>query len=455
MFKGNNIRLLIAAGLVSLLAIFILQMLWMQKTIAVQETNIAIQNKEDSLSTVQFSQQVRIALKDVLEDIYTQKADSSDLFGAVKQLRTNYFVVDINEELYPYYLETLLKREFYNQGVEEDFQYGIYDCFSDSIVYGDLIRYKRASVNSSNEVVEPGGYTSKDSLSTSRIPEVSWKKDGHYFSVFFPNIVGNKIESQGELFSPVLYVLFIVIIVGLFFYFSVSLLMKQRRITNTKNDFINNMTHELKTPIATIGLSSEMLLKDIEKDNNYVSRYANIIYKENKRLENQVERVLNIAKLEKDELHLKNSKIDVHELLQEVADNFEFNQADAGGEIILNLHAEKFEIISDEVHLSNVLYNLIDNAIKYCENSPRIVCSTINEKNSLIVEIEDNGIGIPGDDLPHIFDKFFRVHTGNRHDVKGFGLGLFYVKTVIEAVGGNIQVKSELNKGTSFKIKLS
>ena len=162
-----------------------------KKTIAIQETNVEIQNKQDSLNLQQFTLRVRVALRDVLKEISVEKADSSDLFGAVRQLSTNHFVVDINEELYPYYLETLLKREFYNRGLEENFQYGIYDCFSDSIVYTNAIVY-----NKSLDPTVKSGYIEMDSTSQGKLPKLKWKNDGHYFTVFFQILSTKKLKQR-------------------------------------------------------------------------------------------------------------------------------------------------------------------------------------------------------------------------------------------------------------------
>jgi two-component system phosphate regulon sensor histidine kinase PhoR len=215
------------------------------------------------------------------------------------------------------------------------------------------------------------------------------------------------------------------------------------------------MTHELKTPISTIGLSSEMLLRsDLSNDPEKLKRYAGIIFKENKRLENQVERVLNVAKLDNEHLVLQKEKMDLHALLKDAKDNFMFNQLEQDGSIHLSLAAENAEIFADPVHITNVVYNLLDNAIKYCDKTPEIRVATRNERNGVILEFTDNGIGIKREDLKMIFDKFYRVPTGNIHNVKGFGLGLFYVKLIIDAHGGKIDVKSSLEKGTTFTIWL-
>jgi two-component system phosphate regulon sensor histidine kinase PhoR len=215
------------------------------------------------------------------------------------------------------------------------------------------------------------------------------------------------------------------------------------------------MTHELKTPISTISLSSELLLRlEFPQDEEKMRKYASIIYKENKRLEKQVERVLNIAKLDKDKVILNKEEVDLIAILEEVKENFNFNQAQGGGQIFLK-HAEQQALLNaDPVHLTNVLFNLVDNAVKYCKLSPEIQMSVQAEKEGYRIEIQDNGIGIRKEDQKLIFDKFYRVPTGNIHDVKGFGLGLYYVKLIVDAHHGKIEVRSNPDKGTTFSIWL-
>ncbi len=438
--------MVIALGIVSVVSILLIQVFWIQRTTTIQETTIAIQEKEDSLNLIHFSEQTHIALRNILEEISTVKADSSDLYGAVKQIKTNYFSADINEELHPYYLENLLKREFYAQNVLQDFQYGIYDCFTDSIVFGNLIKY------SEDNKFAP----TSDTISGITSSDMTWKKDGHYFTVYFPNVVAeNDVNIDADNYSPYLYLSFIVILVLFFFGFSVSIILRQKRLSEVKTDFINNMTHELKTPISTIGLSAEMLLRsDYSNEPDKLKQYAGIIFKENQRLQRQVERVLNVARLDKQEIVLSKEVFDMHELLEEVKDNFEFNQTEKGGDIELHLNAEKFLIKVDPLHISNVVFNLVDNAIKYCETTPNINITTSSDKRNFTIEVEDNGIGIKRENLKMIFDKFYRVPTGNIHNVKGFGLGLYYVKMIVEQHKGSISVKSTVGKGTTFTVQL-
>lgn len=441
----KNINAVVILGIISLASILVVQMVWMRRTVAIQQTNIAIQEKEDSLNLKQFAEQTHIALRNVLEEISTQRADSSDLYGAVSQIRTNYFTVDISEELHPFYLETLLKREFYDQNIHQDFQYGIYDCFSDSIVFGNLIKF-----------TEKSGYAPvSDTLVGITKEKLSWKKDGHYFTVFFPNVISKSIDDPTELISPWIYISIVVVLVLVFFGYTITVIFRQKRLSEIKNDFINNMTHELKTPISTIGLSSEMLLRsDFSDDPDKLKRYAGIIFKENKRLENQVERVLNVAKLDQEELVLKKENMDLHELLEEAKDNFSFNQLEQSGTIHLHLEANPCTVHVDPVHITNVVYNLLDNAIKYCDKTPDISITTRSDKKGVSLEFTDNGIGMKRDDLKMIFDKFYRVPTGNLHNVKGFGLGLFYVKLIIDEHKGKIDVKSKVGEGTTFTIWL-
>lgn len=442
----KTIKAVIVAGILAIVSILFIQIFWIKGTIKAQNRAVEILERQDSLNLQQFEEQVRVALRNVVELISTHHEDHSDLYGAVKQKSSNYYLVDINEDLHPYYLEQLLKRTFYDHGISQDFQYGIYDCFNDSIVYGNLITFSPDSLYS----------PVSDSAMGITSPSLEWKKDGHYFTVFFPDVLGQPSQDIILVDSkPWLYLFFIVTLILVFFGFALSVILKQKRISEVKTDFINNMTHEFKTPISTIGLSSEALLREnFQSDENRLKKYAGIIYKENKRLENQVERVLNIAKLNKDDLVLKKSEVDVHEVLEQAAESFRVNQLESGGEIVLNLSATEYAIHADDVHITNVIFNLVENAVKYTIKSPRIKIATTNLKKGILIEIEDNGIGIKKESIKQIFDKFYRVPTGNLHDVKGFGLGLFYVKTIVEAHNGTINVKSQVGEGSIFSVWL-
>ena len=442
--KRFRINAVIILGVLSLSSILLVQLLWVRKTIEIQSTSTAIQQKSDSLNLKEFSEQTNLALRNVLNVISSAIEDSSDQYGAIKQLNVNQFKVDIIQELDPYYLETLLKKALYNQNIHEDFTFGIYDCFTNQLTFSKLYKFTDDSLYKlvNNNII---------GLDSARL---KLKNDGHYFTVFFPN-VQNKLPQNTVFLSPWIYISTIVFLVLIFFGFSLATIIKQKRLSEVITDFINNMTHELKTPIATISLSSEMIMRlETDDDLEKAKKYAGIIFKENKRLETQVERVLNISTLDTENTALNKKSLDFHELLVEVKDTFDFNQLANGGKILIENNASVFKIQADPIHITNVVYNLLDNAVKYCTTKPFISITTKNERNYLVIEIKDNGIGIRKEDLKMIFDKFYRVSTGNIHDIKGFGLGLFYVKLIINEHNGSIDVKSKLGEGSTFTIKL-
>ena len=448
--SNKNLRTVIILGIASILSILTIQFFWIQKNIQFQETNIGIQNKQDSLSRIQFGDQVTIALKNVADEIQRINQQPGNLYGNVKQLTSNYFTVELQDTLHPYLLELLLKHEFYNHNITEDFQYGIYDCFSDSIVYGEYMHFEGDSAYTNRSLTSD--------LDLDKNVQMKLNTDLHYFSVVFPKMENITMEQLPNDVTPWYYLFAIILFVLVFFGFSISVILKQKKLSEIKNDFINNMTHELKTPIATIGISSETLM-NLDPENgeskDKLLRYSSIIYKENKRLESQVERVLNVANLDRSEIKLNMTTFDIHEIIEEAKENFEFNQLEENGGLIkLNLSANNPILCTDIVHITNIINNLLDNAIKYCTKTPDISVSTVNVKNKIVIRIKDNGKGISRDNVKYIFDKFYRVPTGNVHDVKGFGLGLFYVKTIIEELNGSIIVKSILGKGSEFIITL-
>lgn len=243
----------------------------------------------------------------------------------------------------------------------------------------------------------------------------------------------------------------------LVFIFSYTLyaILKQKKISEMKTDFINNMTHEFKTPVATIMIASEALKDpEVTEDKARLKRLAGIIYDENVRLGSHIERVLSIARLEKGELNMENAEVDMNDLIMIVLDSMELQLQKRNAVITVNTNAENAVVFGDELHLSNVIYNLIDNANKYSTDIPEITITTRNTSKHLIIEIADKGIGMTKEQARRIFDQFYRVPTGNLHDVKGFGLGLNYVQDIIKKLNGTVKVSSEKDKGTTFEISL-
>lgn len=244
--------------------------------------------------------------------------------------------------------------------------------------------------------------------------------------------------------------LFALIIVSCFGY-TLYVIQRQKQLSDMKTDFINNMTHEFKTPIATISLATDSIMSPkISSQPEKVARFANIIKQENKRMNKQVEKVLQMAKLDKNELQLNLTQVDLHSVIDDAVQYICLQVEPRGGQVTTQLTAEPAEVEGDQTHLSNLINNLLDNANKYSPDAPVIHVSTRKVNNGMEVTVADQGLGMNKEALKHIFDRFYRVNTGDRHDVKGFGLGLSYVKTIVDAHGGKITVKSEPGKGSRF-----
>jgi two-component system phosphate regulon sensor histidine kinase PhoR len=275
-------------------------------------------------------------------------------------------------------------------------------------------------------------------------------KKPNYLYLFFPKRDGYLLKQTGILVIPT--VVLTAMLIGIFV-FTILIILRQKKLSIIKNDFINNMTHELKTPISTISLASQMLRDNtVTNTPKTIEHISGIIYQESKRLTTQVEKVLQMAVFNEGKLKLKIKEVNLNTLIKSVVLNFELRVKAKDGELITDLNVDPAIIKGDDVHITNVLFNLLDNAVKYSKEAPKIIISTHLEDEFLVIGVKDHGIGIPNEYVGQIFERFYRVPTGNIHDVKGFGLGLSYVKKIIDAHRGRIKVESELNKGTKFMI---
>lgn len=429
---------LVLLAILSVVGVVLTQYIWLRRAQQYQQEQVALQHEQQSRLDKQFNDRVVIALTDVTERILSINKDPSDLFDAVKQVRPNYFAVTINDTIHPYLLEALLKHEFMRRNIEDDFEYGIYDCFTDSIVYGNYV-----SLKDSGTVDPPHSKLLK------------LNKDGHYFGVYFPRRTSSNWEPEQRTPITWVYPAIVTLIVFAFFAYSVLLIMRQKRLGEMKNDFIGNMTHELKTPISTIALSSEVLGDPaIVKEPERLRNYAHIIRTENERLRTQVERVLQLSTLDRGELALKREEVDMARVVRDVASSFRLRLEERGGQLELSTGTGSAIVVGDPVHLTNAVFNLVDNAVKYSEERPEVRMAVDREGKWVRVSVQDNGIGIAREDIKHIFERFYRVHTGNVHNVKGFGLGLHYVQQIARAHGGRVHVRSEVGKGSTFTLEL-
>ncbi len=436
--RRRTLGTLVLLAVLSVTGVVLTQILWMDRAFRFQREQVELQKQQRTQLDKQFNDRVTIALTNVTEQLLSINKDPSDLFDAVKQERPNYFAVDINDTVHPYLLESLLKKEFRRRNISEDFEYGIYDCFTDSIVYG-------AYVGMDSAASEPPEHSQLLTLD----------KDGHYFGVYFPRRASTLWTPPRASAATWIYPAVVVLIVFSFFVYSVWVIVRQKRLSEMKNDFIGNMTHELKTPISTIALSSEVLGDPaIASEPDRLREYARIIHTENQRLRTQVERVLQLATLDRDRLALKREPVDMHARIRDAVEAFRLPLQERGGTLGIDLRAARSRVIGDPVHLGNVVANLLDNAIKYSPRAPDIAVRTSDEGRWLRLEVADRGMGMRRDVVRHIFERFYRAPTGNVHDVKGFGLGLHYVRQIVQAHGGTIGVRSEPGHGSTFAMRL-
>ncbi|SEP87458.1 sensor histidine kinase [Neolewinella agarilytica] len=357
------------------------------------------------------------------------------------RLENQYNNKDLVERVDRSSLEKKLQNEIENANLEGALEYGVYDN-----------RKKEFIIRNGRRLSEIGADTSRhlDLLhSNFRVSLFAGEVDTPgYLMAYSP-------QKKTVIFNSIWYnlvasLLFVGIILGCFIY-TIYVILFQKKLSEMKTDFINNMTHEFKTPIATISLATDSIVSPrVSGDPEKVKRFANIIKQENKRMNDQVEKVLQMAKLDKSKLNLNLTAVDLNDVVTDAAVYISLQVEPRGGSVETKLQAEPAIVEGDMTHLSSLVNNLLDNANKYSPDAPKIIVSTRNVSKGVEVTVTDHGLGMTREARKNIFDRFYRVHTGDRHDVKGFGLGLSYVKTITEAHNGTINVKSELGKGSSF-----
>jgi len=417
----------------------------------VQESGMINEDMQKQLEALNDSLYKSDKLKSLMDPMDNWKRQST--FWEILDEQRRYHPPDISERIDPKMLTQFIDEELKSRGINLPYQYGVIEA-SDSnfiIINGNYV-VGSMDESSASHVDNP----ESRSLFTSKYQVALYRNDigssPGWLKLHFPN-------KQGWLWYSILPTLLAAILftalILICFSYTIHVILRQKKISEMKTDFINNMTHEFKTPIATISLAADSIASPkVINDEGRIKRFIGIIRQENKRMLQQVEKVLQMALIDKSDFELKISEVDIHEVIRQAVEHLGLQVHQREGNISMQLEAEQPVIEGDQTHLSSVIHNLLDNANKYSAESPDIAISTYNVNGGIQINVADKGIGMSKEDQKHIFDKFFRVHTGNLHDVKGFGLGLSYVKAITSAHQGNIEVKSEPGKGSKFSIYL-
>jgi two-component system, OmpR family, phosphate regulon sensor histidine kinase PhoR len=382
----------------------------------------------------QFDHRANLALKDVIDELQRRQNMYGISFNGKMVVQPDSGTrINIFQRVDTLVLRQLMEKYVSYHQLDPKYVYEIRKSSNDSVVYRSetTLKYTKAVPH-------------KACLSC------FCQQDPYHLALFFP---GKWKFLLVELSLWLVLSFVFILIAGMVFSWVIFTIIRQKRLSEMKNDFINNMTHEFKTPISTISLAAEVLMNaDPGSSIDRLQKYAHIIYDENQRMRGQVDRVLHMAQLEKGEYQLNKTNANIHELLQETIRNLCLEHGEKPVNIVYQLDAKNPVLNVDVMHVKNIISNLVNNAVKYSGEKPELHIQSWNDERGLLFALTDNGIGMNAETQKHIFDKFYRVPTGNIHNVKGFGLGLYYVRTMLEAHGGWISVKSEWNKGSRFEV---
>lgn len=408
----KKLNIIISLGLVAIIGILIAQLMWTKQAY----------NLEDR----KFNQKVNIALMEVVDKMTEGKSSFTE--NPVQIIANDYYVVNINNEFHPAVLEHYLKTEFTRFQINTDYVYALYNCHSDQMMYG---KYMTSHQEEPSEKV---------------IQFPKHKNLTYYFSIRFPDKTTYLISSLRFWYL----LTFALIIILLVYVYSIYTIIQQKKFSELQRDFINNMTHEFKTPLSSILLASEALNKqEVVQENPKLKTYTSIIINQSYKLNNHIEKILNIAKNDASGLSLKPQKIILRPFIEEIAEAIK--QKNENISIQIDIENDT-SILADEFHFTNIVYNLLDNSIKYCETKPEILISSVKDSKGLYLKFKDNGMGIPAKNINHIFDKFYRVPANNSDEINGFGLGLFYVKKIVQQHNWKISVENNADKGITITL---
>lgn len=452
--KRKSVGFLIIIGTVSVLGILLVQFFFLKNSYDLNEK--------------QFHELTSSALRSVASQIneynrivYGSSAKQNDI-SPVDQISNNYYVVNVNDVIDSGILGHLINVEFKKRNLNVNFEYGIYDCDAKKMIQGNNLTQeskrdhkkppsKHDSLSCSMEELMYENHVTKAEKKAKVCNLPTCDKYTYYFGVHFPD--------RSQFYSTRLItwyfmngVLFLVVI---FFGYAVYIIIKQQQLSEIQKNFINNLTHEFKTPIASIDLAAKVLAgPKITEQPERLGEYVKIVGQQNKRLSAHVEKLLQMATIEKTKLQLNLEDVELNSFIEESIREFRNSQNGNAYSIRLESVIENAVIQADKLHFSNLIFNILDNAIKYCQTEPDIIIRIETMKNYFTVSFDDNGIGIPKDDRKKIFNRFYRVPTGNLHDVKGFGLGLDYVQKIVKRHGWKIKVIENSRKGSTFILEI-
>ncbi|MBS1779778.1 MAG: HAMP domain-containing histidine kinase [Bacteroidetes bacterium] len=371
-------------------------------------------------------------IKEQAQKLYLTKSGN---IGYMDEESRNYYLQDFTVQMLTTdEMSTIVSKAMKKYNIKENYEYCVTNIFNVPIMSSPGFKTEYFTSSTASPLTSDPNKSSRPETFYLHIAD-----DKNYILNKMGWIIGSSI-------------LFTVIIISAFA-LTVRTMFNQKKLSEIKSDFINNMTHELKTPLATISLAIDALTNEkVIHDSDKIRYYSGMIKDENKRMNKQVEKILQAARIEKQDIKLNLQKLDAHDLINKVANNLSLQIQEKNGTITLKLDADRHIIEADEVHFSNIIFNLLDNAIKYSKNNLHIEVSTSNVSSMLAIKIADNGIGMNRETQSRVFEKFYRAHTGNIHNVKGFGLGLSYVKATVEAHQGKVTVESTIGKGSTFTV---
>ncbi|MFH6934660.1 sensor histidine kinase [Flavobacterium sp. FlaQc-30] len=414
--KINRLNSIILLGLIAIISILVAQLLWTKEAFTLEQKKL--------------SQKAHIALLEVARKLYEGKDREPSCQNPVRKVSNDYYIVNIDNEFEPDILEFYLRSEFKKMNITTDFEYAMYNCQSDEMVYGNYISLSQKA----------------KAKKTVSFPK--HKNLVYYFAVRFPNETTYLFSSMRFWF--VLSTALILIL--LIYVYSIFKLLQQKKYSELQRDFINNMTHEFKTPLSSILIASKYLIEQNPiKENKKLHTYTDIIINQSNKLNNHIEKILNIAKSDYRPLELKKETVLIIPIIEEAIENIHLKYPEAV--IKIETHSKEYLLETDIFHFSNIIYNLLDNAVKYCNAKPEITIKISDEKSILKIEVIDNGIGISSKKISFIFDKFYRVQNEKSNEVNGFGLGLYYVKEICGLQ--NWKIKAENNATNGVTITLS